>query len=140
MEGEISAPGLAERAGDFDLIADCLDNFETRFHLNRFAVQRGMALVHAGVRGMQGQVTTVQPGQGPCLECLFSGMHSEQGAPVMGAAVGMLGCISALEVLKLIAGIGETLTGRLLIVDGLGGRFREMTAERNPDCPVCGAV
>jgi adenylyltransferase/sulfurtransferase len=67
-------------------------------------------------------------------------MQSERGAPVMGAAVGMLGCISALEVLKLIAGIGETLTGRLLIVDGLGGRFREMTAERNPGCPVCGAV
>lgn len=138
-EDEISRESLAARAGEFDLIADCLDNFETRFALNEQAVREGIPMVHAGVRGMQGQVTVIAPGQGPCLECLFSGMESERGTPVLGAAVGSLGCIAATEALKLLTGAGEPLIGRLLIYDGRRARFQEIEVSRNPACPVCGS-
>jgi adenylyltransferase/sulfurtransferase len=138
VPGEIGREALDARAGDFDLIVDCLDNFETRFLLNRWAVERGVPLVHGGVRAMQGQATVVMPGEGPCLECLFGGMDSERGTPVLGAAVGTVGTLLAVEALKLLTGMGRPLIGRMLIFDGLAGAFREMEVAREPDCPVCG--
>jgi adenylyltransferase/sulfurtransferase len=139
IDGEISRESLAAHSGNADLIVDCLDNFETRFLLNEFAVARRIPLVHGGVRGLHGQVTVVKPGEGPCLECLFSGMKSESGTPVLGAAVGVIGCMSAVEALKLLTGIGKPLAGRLLIFNGLQGDVQQIEVAREPACPVCGA-
>jgi len=140
ISGEISRERLAARAGEFDMVVDCLDNFDTRFVLNEFAVEQGIPLVHGGVRAMQGQATVVLPGEGPCLECLFSGMEAEQGTPVLGAAVGTIGCLNATEVLKLLTGIGEPMVGKLLIYDGLRGNMQQMKVERDPECSVCGGL
>lgn len=159
------------------IMVDCLDNFETRFLLNRHAVENHLPLVHAGVEGLYGQLTTIIPEETPCLECIFAGIEkqtprnnvagnaadnstvpdagsttdgtiggpagssvdsSAEGPPVLGAAVGTIGCLQALEVLKLITGIGSLLKGRLLIFDGLDAQFDEISIFRNDKCPVCG--
>lgn len=131
------------------ILVDCLDNFETRFLLNRHAVENHLPLVHAGVEGLYGQLTTIVPEETPCLECIFAGLEKQSSLndeavdtpgspPVLGAVVGTIGCLQALEVIKLITGIGSLLKGRLLIFDGLDAQFDEISIIRNDRCPVCG--
>lgn len=138
------------------VLVDCLDNFETRFLLNRHAVENHLPLIHAGVEGLYGQLTTIIPEETPCLECVFSGLgiskdrfdgkttgepttdSAADGPPVLGAAVGTIGCMQALEVIKLITGIGSLLKGRLLVFDGYDAQFDEIPIRRNDKCPVCG--
>jgi molybdopterin-synthase adenylyltransferase len=128
-----------------DVIVDCLDNYAARFAINRYAVQQHIPLVHAGIHGFNGQLTTVLPGKTPCLECLFAGLADaadDSGerlrSPAVGAVVGAIGSLQALEVLKIITGIGELYTERLMIFEGLSGAFDEIPVKRNQNCPVCG--
>jgi len=126
------------------ILVDCLDNFDTRFILNRHAVANHLPLVHAGVEGFYGQLTTIIPGETPCLECIFAGLEGgttiegePSGPPVLGAVVGSVGCLQALEVIKLITGLGSPLKDRLLIFDGLNTHFDEIPIKRNDKCAVC---
>jgi len=136
------------------ILVDCLDNFETRFLLNRQAVRHGLTLVHAGVQGFFGQLTTIVPGETACLECLYAdeGARADmsrnafaeaEGAEAVsvqsvGAVVGTLGSLQATEVLKVVTGIGNPLKNRLLVFDGLSARFDEIAINRNGSCPRCG--
>ena len=139
----LTAENIEQHLPAEGLLVDCLDNFETRFLLNRHAVKHGLPLVHAGVEGMYGQLTCVFPGETPCLECLFSSSKGSLHAalpreiPVLGAAVGTMGCLQALEALKIITGLGTTLRNRLLVFDGLHARFDEVEIKRDPRCAVC---
>jgi len=130
-----------------DILVDCLDNFAGRFLLNSYAVARKLPFIHAGIGGFNGELTTIIPGETPCLECLYSGMQDKRDEagnkikkPVVGAAAGVLGSLEAIEVMKLTTGLGEPHTNRLLVFEGLLGNFQEIEIQRNKNCTVCGAL
>jgi molybdopterin/thiamine biosynthesis adenylyltransferase len=125
-----------------DLVADCpivdaMDNLPTRYLLNRVAVRRKLPLFHGAVYAWEGRATTIIPEKTPCLQCLYQGVLPGK-PPVVGVTPAVIGCIQATEVIKYLLGVGELLTGRLLIYDGLAMRFNEMKVKRDPDCPECG--
>jgi len=128
----------------YDVVADGTDNFPTRYLVNDACVLAGRPNVFASVLRFAGQATVFWPGHGPCYRCLFPeppkpGLVPSCGeAGVLGALPGLLGAIQATEVLKLLLGAGEPLIGRLLLVDTLAARFREIRFPRRPDCPACG--
>lgn len=128
----------------YDVVVDGVDNFPTRYLVNDACVLTGTPLVDAGILRWDGLCLTVKPGEGPCYRCLFpepppDGMvPSCQEAGVIGAIAGVMGTIQATEVIKVLLGIGETYTGRILMFDALKGEFRELKSERDKNCPVCG--
>lgn len=137
---------LGERlVKDVDIVVDALDNWETRMLLNKICVKHKKPLVHAGVEGWYGQVTTIIPGITPCLYCIRPYRVSERQetkrvVSVAGVVPGILGILEATEVLKLILGVGRTLQGRILFVDLLNLEFKAFEVKRNPACPICGHV
>jgi molybdopterin/thiamine biosynthesis adenylyltransferase len=127
----------------YDVILDGTDTFETRYTLNDAAVVAGIPVVHASVFRFEGQLTTFVPYEGPCYRCLYPTPPPPELAPgcsvagVLGVVPGIMGLLQANEVLKLLLGIGDTLTGRLLLFDALDGTFSELKLRRDPACPVC---
>jgi len=125
----------------FTVVVDALDNWRTRFLLNKACVKEKIPFVHAGVHGLHGQITTILPGKGPCLQCILPKIPPEEEKfPVLGAAVGTLGLLEALETIKLVTGLGEPLIGRMLHFDGEAMSFQEIKVERRRTCPVCGSL
>lgn len=120
----------SELVRPYDFILDCVDNFETKFLINDVCVREKKPFSHAGVIRFQGQALTYVPGQGPCYRCIFEDVPEKGSvleaaeAGVLGAVVGVLGSIQALEAIKYITGIGELLTGRMFIIDGLSMQTR----------------
>lgn len=120
-------------------VVDGMDNWSTRYTLNEACVKEGVPFVHAGVYGLYGQITTIMPGEGPCLQCIIPKTPSEvKGFPVLGATPGTLGLLEAFETIKLITGIGKPLIGRMITFDGEDVSFQIVKVERNPRCPTCG--
>lgn len=134
----ITEENVADLVGGVDGIVDAMDNYPARFMLNRVAHERGIPLFHGAVRGFFGQATTCVPGRGPCLACLFPNVPPGEVHPVVGATPGVIGCIQATEAIKYLTGMGELLTGRLLLWDGLAGRMEEVAVAPRTGCPVCG--
>ncbi|MBN2439277.1 MAG: HesA/MoeB/ThiF family protein [Deltaproteobacteria bacterium] len=138
VSGRITEESIEKMVRSCDLIVDAMDNFPTRYLLNRTAVAKGIPFIHGAVRGFFGQATTVIPGKTPCLRCIFPGGISPQEVPIVGATCGVIGSIEATEAIKLLAGLGEPLSGRLFLWDGLALSADSVTVERDPSCPVCG--
>lgn len=143
----LDAGNVHRLVADHDLICDGTDNFETRFLLADACVAQRRTLVSAAVLRFEGQLATFKPHadrQGPCYRCLYPeppppGMVPSCGeAGVLGAVTGVMGTLQATEVLKEIIGIGESLSGWLLIWDALAAEFRKVRLRRDPACPVCG--
>ncbi|MBE0513132.1 HesA/MoeB/ThiF family protein [Candidatus Bathyarchaeota archaeon] len=125
----------------FTVVVDALDNWRTRFLLNKACVKEKIPFVHAGVYALYGQITTILPGKGPCLQCILPKIPPEEEKfPVLGAVVGTLGLLEALETIKIITGLGEPLVGRMLHFDGETMSFQEIKVERRRSCPVCGSL
>ena len=132
----------------YDIVADGSDNFPTRFLVNDSCYFAARPLVSAAVTEFDGQLATFRAfdrsGSWPCYRCIFAEAPPPGSAPscseigVLGAAAGVMGTLQALEVLKEILGIGESLAGRLLIYDALSARFRTVKVPRDPGCPLCG--
>lgn len=125
---------------DVDVVVDALDNWLSRQVLNESVVRLRKPLVHGAVHGWYGQVTTVIPGRTPCLYELFQLRSLPQCVgfcPVVGPVVGVVASIEALEVIKLVTGIGEPLTNRLLIIDGKNWIIDEIRLSRVENCPIC---
>ena len=128
----------------YDIIVNGCDNFPTRYLANDVALFARKPLVDGGIFRFEGQVTTVIPFASPCYRCRYPSPPPPEEAPscaeagVLGVLPGIVGILQATEVVKLIMGIGEPLTGRLLHIDALDMRFREFRVPRDPDCPVCG--
>jgi molybdopterin/thiamine biosynthesis adenylyltransferase/rhodanese-related sulfurtransferase len=128
----------------WDLIVDGADNFPTRYLVNDASVWRNIPVVHGSIYRFEGQVTVFKPQDGPCYRCLFPEPPPPELAPscseggVLGVLPGIIGSLQTNEAIKLAAGIGEPLVGRLLLFDALATEFNEVRIERNPDCPVCG--
>jgi molybdopterin/thiamine biosynthesis adenylyltransferase/rhodanese-related sulfurtransferase len=140
----LDATNILEIIGDYDLIVDGADNFPTRYLLNDASVRLRKPVVSASILAFDGQISTFVPYEGPCYRCLYPTPPPPELAPSCGAAgvlgvmAGVMGLLQANEVIKLAAGIGEPLVGRLLLYDSLGTRFTELKIRRDPDCPICG--
>lgn len=139
LQEKITADSVGALVGRVDLILDCLDNFPTRHILNEYAVHSGIPLIHAGVYGMQGQVTFIQAPETPCLWCMSAGTPAAV-FPIVGAAAGVVGCMEALEAIKYLSGAGTNLRGRLLVWNGETMDFMDLPQKKIEDCPVCGAL
>jgi molybdopterin-synthase adenylyltransferase len=135
---------LSTLAAAADLVADCSDNFETRHAVNRACVLAGKPLVSGAAIRFDGQVAVFDTRDcaSPCYHCLFGEGDEleETRCATMGVfapLVGIVGATQAAEALKLLAGVGESLAGRLLLLDALAMQWREMRVPRDPECPVC---
>jgi molybdopterin/thiamine biosynthesis adenylyltransferase len=126
-----------------DLVVDCSDSFATRYAVNDACCAQRVPLVEAGVLGFAGLVLSIKPGETACYRCAFpvepppGAVPSCREAGVLGAMAGVIGSIQALEALKLLTGVGDPLTDRLLQVDGASLEFTLVSTERRPDCPAC---
>jgi sulfur-carrier protein adenylyltransferase/sulfurtransferase len=140
----LDATNVIEIIKDYDVIVDGADNFPTRYLLNDASVRLRKPVVSASILAFDGQISTFVPFEGPCYRCLYPTPPPAELAPscgeagVLGVMAGVLGLLQANEVIKLVAGIGEPLIGRLLLYDSLGTRFTELKVRRDPNCPICG--
>jgi adenylyltransferase/sulfurtransferase len=129
---------------DYDIIADGTDNFQTRYLVNDACVLTGKPNVYGSIFRFEGQASVFATEDAPCYRCLYPEPPPPGLVPscaeggVLGILPGLVGVIQATEVIKLILGIGESLAGRLLLIDALTMKFRTLKLRKNPDCPVCG--
>ena len=144
-ETRLSADNALDLIGRYDIVCDGTDNFDTRFLVADACALAKRTLVSAAVLRFDGQLSVFKPHEGgPCYRCLYSeppppGMvPSCSEAGVLGAVTGVMGTLQATEVLKEILGIGDTLSGRLLVWDGLAARFRTIKLRPDPSCALCG--
>jgi len=138
LTDQITEDNVAVLVGQVDLIIDCLDNFDTRHILNRYAVKNSIPMIHAGVYGMQGQMTFIKTPETPCLWCINPGSPPPVVFPIVGATAGVMGCIQALEAIKYLSGVGSNMMSALLIWDGARMEFSLLPQKKVMDCPVCG--
>ena len=140
----LDADSLAEAVSAVDVVLDCCDNFGTREAVNRACVAARKPLVSGAAIRLEGQLSVFDPRQpaSPCYHCLYGHGSDDEltcsEAGVIGPLVGLVGSLQALEALKLLADFGEPLVGRLLLIDALTTRFRELRVKRDPGCSVCG--
>lgn len=134
---EITEDNILQLVADCDLIVDAMDNFPTRYLLNKAALAKNIPFLHGAVYGFEGRATTIIPGKTPCLRCIYPETPPAEKFPVIGVAPAVIGCIQATEAIKYILQIGELLSGRLLIYDGLGLRFFEVEVKKDPECKEC---
>ncbi len=132
-------------AGNLDLLdgasllLGALDNFETRYVLNRFCIDKEIPLVHGAIEGATGQATTIIPNETPCLKCIFPDPGKEkEDFPALGTAAGILGTLMANEGIKLITGLGKTLAGKLFFCNLARNQFDLLSVKRDESCPACG--
>jgi molybdopterin/thiamine biosynthesis adenylyltransferase len=120
-------------------VIDGMDNFETRFILNSACVGAGIPFIHAGINGLLGEITTIIPGKTPCLACIFPQAPAEDGAiTAFGVAPALMAALQVTEALKLLAGFGDLLAGKMLYFNGETMEFTVVDLVRNPECSVCG--
>ncbi|HLH34720.1 MAG TPA: molybdopterin-synthase adenylyltransferase MoeB [Alloacidobacterium sp.] len=144
-ETMLTSANALEIIKDYDIVADGTDNFPTRYLVNDACVLSGnKPNAYASIFRFEGQASVFATEDGPCYRCLYPEPPPPGLVPscaeggVLGILPGLLGVIQATEVIKLILGKGDPLIGRLLLVDSLGMKFRELKLRKNPDCPVCG--
>jgi len=143
---EKSSPESMERlVREADVVIDCSDNFATRYTLNRICVKLRKPLVSGAAIGFEGQVSVfdMRDEASPCYQCLFPDMGAEENMRcaengVFSPLVGIIGTTQAAEAMKLLMGIGESLQGRLMLLDALSMEWRNIRLSRDPACPACG--
>jgi molybdopterin/thiamine biosynthesis adenylyltransferase/rhodanese-related sulfurtransferase len=144
FEIRLSSQNALELFRQFDIVVDGTDNFPTRYLVNDACVLTSRATVYASIFRFEGQASVFATKEGPCYRCLYPEPPPPGLVPscaeggVLGILPGLLGVIQATEAIKLVLGAGEPLIGRLLLVDALSMRFRELKLRKNPECPVCG--
>ena len=140
----LTSANALEIFADYDIIADGTDNFPTRYLVNDACVLLGKPNAYGSIFRFEGQVSVFDAAKGPCYRCLYPEPPPPGLVPscaeggVLGVLPGIVGCLQALETIKLILGTGSPLIGRLLLFDALQMKFRELKLRKNPECPVCG--
>ena len=146
-DGRLEAKNAEALITNYDIIADGCDNFETRFLVNETCFKHQKTLVSAAIMGFYGQLSTFKPYLGaphPCYQCLQPGLPHRFAMPrcsesgVLGSVAGQMGTWQATEVIKELLGIGESLSGQMLVVDALNASVRKLKLPRNSACPCCG--
>src|ERR1700678_770448 len=144
FDTRLSSDNALELFREFDIVADGTDNFPTRYLVNDACVLTGKPSVYGSIFRFEGQASVFATKDGPCYRCLYPEPPPPGLVPscaeggVLGILPGLVGVIQATEVIKLILGKGDSLIGRLLLIDALGMKFRELKLRKNPDCPACG--
>jgi len=144
FETRLSSANALDLFRNFDIVADGTDNFPTRYLVNDACVLTGKPNVYGSIFRFEGQASVFATEEGPCYRCLYPEPPPPGLVPscaeggVLGILPGLVGVIQATEVIKLILGKGDSLIGRLLLVDALAMKFRELKLRKNPDCPACG--
>src|SRR5271163_1385562 len=144
FDTRLSSENALELFRDFDIVADGTDNFPTRYLVNDACVLTGKPNVYGSIFRFEGQASVFATENGPCYRCLYPEPPPPGLVPscaeggVLGILPGLVGVIQATEAIKLILGQGDPLIGRLLLVDALGMKFRELKLRKNPECPACG--
>lgn len=135
----ISAANVDRLVKDADIIASCAPLFQERLALNRAAVEQGKPLVDCAMYELEAQLTTIVPGRGPCLACLYPEEPAawKRQFPVFGAVAGVIASLGAMEVIKVLAGLGDPLVGKMLLCDLADMSFRTIQLKRNAQCPIC---
>jgi len=140
----LSSENALRLFSDYDIIVDGCDNFPTRYLVNDACVMLGKPNVHGSIFQFEGQASVFYPGKGPCYRCLFPEPPPPGAAPscaeagVLGVLPGLVGCVQALETIKLILGVGRPLIGRMVYFDTLSMEVRIHKLRRDPKCPMCG--
>ena len=140
----LDSSNALEILADYDVVVDGTDNFPTRYLANDACVLLGKPNVHGAIFRFEGQATVFDAARGPCYRCLYPEPPPPGAVPscaeggVLGVLPGIVALIQATETVKLLAGIGELLIGRLLQYDALEMRFNEFRLRKDPECPVCG--
>lgn len=144
LEVEVVAENISEQNADrlvqkADIIMDCAPLFEERFAMNRAAVQHKKPVVEAAMYDLDAQLTTIVPGRTPCLACLYPSKPPawKRQFPVLGAVSGAIAALAALEAIKVLAGFGEPLFGKLLHCNMRDMSFQTVKVTRDPKCSVC---
>jgi adenylyltransferase/sulfurtransferase len=143
-ETALSSANAREIIRQYDVVADGTDNFPTRYLVNDACVLEGKPNIYASIFRFDGQATVFGMPDGPCYRCLYPEPPPPGMVPscaeggVLGLLPGIVGCFQALETIKVLTGIGETLSKRLVVFDALGMKFRELKIRRDPKCPICG--
>ncbi len=143
-ETRVSSENIMEIIADYDVILDGCDNFPTRYLVNDACVMSGKPNVHGSIFQFEGQASVFYPGRGPCYRCLFpeppppGAAPSCQEAGVLGVLPGLVGCVQALEAMKIILDVGKPLIGRMMYFDTLSMELRIHKLRKDPECPVCG--
>ncbi len=143
VKEQLAGETLENEVKNADVVLDCSDNFTTRFAINAACVRQKTPLVSGAAIRFEGQVSVFTPSktESPCYNCLYQSDGEELQTcstnGVISPIVGIVGSIQALEAIKLIAEIGETLTGRLLVIDGLAMEFNTLKLKKNPHCLTC---
>lgn len=134
-----NAPSLIEQC---DVVVDCAPLFTERFAMNQAIVEQNKPLIECAMYDMEAQLTTIIPGQSPCLRCIFPEAPPtwKREFPVLGAVSGTIACMGAVEAVKTITGIGENMSGRLLHIDFRRMSFQTMKVARRSNCPTCGGL
>jgi molybdopterin/thiamine biosynthesis adenylyltransferase/rhodanese-related sulfurtransferase len=144
FDTRLSSANALDLFREFDIVADGTDNFPTRYLVNDACVLTGKPNVYGSIFRFEGQASVFATEEGPCYRCLYPEPPPPGLVPscaeggVLGILPGLVGVIQATEVIKLILGKGDSLIGRLLLVDALAMKFRELKLRKNPDCPACG--
>src|SRR5438045_4993269 len=144
FDTRLSSANALELFRDFDIIADGTDNFPTRYLVNDACVLTGKPNVYRSIFRFGGQASFFATKEGPCYRCLYPEPPPPGLVPscaeggVLGLLPGLVGVMQATEAIKLILGAGDPLIGRLLLIDALAMKFRELKLRKNPDCPACG--
>jgi adenylyltransferase/sulfurtransferase len=143
-ETRLTSANAMEILAGYDVVVDGTDNFQTRYLTNDACVLLGKPNVYGSIFRFEGQASVFATPDGPCYRCLFREPPPPGDVPtcaeagVFGVLPGLVGTIQATETIKLLLGLGETLAGRLLLVDALRMRFRTIALRRDPECPMCG--
>ena len=145
LQKRLEGANLSEAVSQADLVVDACDNYTTRFAINSACIEHGKPLVSGAAIRMEGQVAVFDSSSpiSPCYQCLYSQGGDEDAScsenGVMAPLVGIIGAVQAMEAIKLLAGIGESLTGRLLLLDASSLQWREMRLPRDSNCGACGS-
>ena len=141
VASNVNDENAADLVEQVDLVVDCAPLFEERFAMNREAVRQGKAIVECAMYDLEAHIYSVIPGETACVSCLFPKKPPawKREFPVFGAVSGMVACMGAMEAIKLIAGFGDPLAGRMVMADLRTMQFRELQIARRPDCQICGA-
>ena len=136
----INAKNAAKLVGRADVVLDCAPLFEERYLLNREAVRQNKPLIECAMYELELHLTTILPRKTACLSCLYPEPpgYWKREFPVFGAVAGTVGCMGAMEAIKVLSGLGEPLAGRLLTLDLRSMTFQSVRTRRDPQCPVCG--
>jgi sulfur-carrier protein adenylyltransferase/sulfurtransferase len=144
IEARLTAANALAYLRGWDVVLDGSDNFPTRYLVNDASVLLGLPTVYGAVLRFEGQVSVFDARRGPCYRCLYREPPPPELVPscaeggVVGVVPGVIGCLQALEAIKLVTGIGTPLIGRLLLFDGMKLQFREISLVKDPECVVCG--